>query len=87
MAPKKSSTPSAKPATPTAADFSVGDVVLTKIKGYPDWPSKVRGRDAASVQHADVQCVQVMDHESAPAGVLKQKQNRSLLVRFFPDGD
>lgn len=42
MAPKKASSTAAKPAAPTAADFSVGDVVLTKIKGYPDWPSKVR---------------------------------------------
>lgn len=70
MAPKKASaTATGKAAAPTAADFNTGDIVLTKIKGYPDWPSKV------------------MEHDSAPANVQKQRQNRSLLVRFFPDGD
>lgn len=38
MAPKKASS---KPAPPTAADFNVGDVVLTKVKGYPEWPGKI----------------------------------------------
>lgn len=37
MAVKKSS----KPAVPTAADFKVGDIVLTKLKGFPEWPGKV----------------------------------------------
>ena len=42
MAPKKASaTSTGKAAAPTAADFNTGDIVLTKIKGYPDWPSKV----------------------------------------------
>lgn len=38
MAPKK---PSAKAPSVTAADFKIGDIVLTKVKGYPEWPGKV----------------------------------------------
>ena len=91
MAPKKATATTTKASGPTAADFNVGDVVLTKIKGYPDWPSKVGFNDRAKrVLCAQLTCihrVKVMDHDSAPAAVQKQKQNRSLLVRFFPDGD
>lgn len=31
----------AKAAAPTASDFKLGDIVLTKVKGYPEWPGKV----------------------------------------------
>ncbi|KAK9899145.1 hypothetical protein P389DRAFT_209153 [Cystobasidium minutum MCA 4210] len=31
----------AKAAAPTASDFKLGDIVLTKVKGYPEWPGKI----------------------------------------------
>lgn len=41
MAPKKKDSGSAAPATATH-EYAVGDIVLGKVKGYPDWPAQVR---------------------------------------------
>ena len=37
MPPKKSAAPAL-----TADDFKIGDTVTAKVKGYPEWPGKVR---------------------------------------------
>ena len=38
MAPKQ------KKALPEPEKFETGDIVLCKVKGYPEWPGKVRSR-------------------------------------------
>ena len=93
MPPKKSS----KPAAATAADFNVGDLVLTKVKGYPEWPGKVctlllttPGMLLLLMLFILCCCgwaLQIIDVSSAPENIQRLKAGRPLLVRFYPDAD
>ena len=72
--------------------FNYRDVVLGKLKGYPQWPAMVRARVPPSLcPRADEEdgAVQVVDPEGVPSTVQDERPSgkRHFCVRFFPAGD
>jgi hypothetical protein len=92
-------------AQPKEQSYEIRDVVLAKVRGYPPWPGIVSGnilstssesRDARDInEHVSdgVFCFQVVDPDSVPKNVTKERPNGKskkgnwYCVRFFPAGD
>ena len=83
MSKKASKTPKTSPT------YSLGDVVLGKVRGYPSWPGRVRRR-SPHPNTTDLPA-QIVDPDSVPPSVTKErppgKKATCYCVQFFPKGD